>query len=56
MNIRTKIVSFVIILFTVITIFLSIAGTFLPSSVDANYIRQSAAQRSVQGGGINFGK
>ncbi|MCA9383439.1 hypothetical protein KC909_03675 [Candidatus Dojkabacteria bacterium] len=56
MNIKTKIIAAVIIIYTLGVVAVAITGTFLPKSVDADYIRQSVAERQVQGGGVNFGK
>lgn len=56
MNIKTKIISLIIFVYTLLVSFVAVSGMFLPTTATKNYIRQSVAQRQVQGGGINFGK
>lgn len=56
MNFRTSLVTFVIVVFACGILFASIIGVFAIPTVNSNYIRQSAADRIIQGGGSGFGK
>jgi len=56
MNARTTIILSLILIFCLLVTVISIFGPLLPSSVNARYIRQSAAEREVEGGGTLFGK
>lgn len=56
MNTKTGIITAIIIIFTTGMILAGIFAPHLGSTVNAEYIRQSVANRQALGGGVNFGK
>jgi hypothetical protein len=56
MNKKTIAITIFMLLTGIITLGLSVFGVHFIPNVDSNYVRQSVADRQIEGGGITPGK